>query len=105
MAKYTIKLLVYVMAHQDLVHYSAGKGVAHRIGFSVHDIHHMLFLRDAFFVLLQSPERPACPNCYPATRYLKQQMVRTLLAHPGGYFSLVLRQDHSANPVLKTSTF
>jgi hypothetical protein len=93
------------MAYQDSVHYSAGKGVAHRIEFSVHDIHHRPFLRDALFVLLQSPERPPCPNCYPVARYLKKQMVRTLLAHPGGYFSLLLRQDHFANLALKKSTY
>lgn len=92
------------MAHQDSVHYSAGKGVAHRIEFSVHDIHHKPFLCDALFVLLQPPKRLACPNCYPAAKDLKQQMVRTLLAHPGGCFSLVLRQDYFANLALMKST-
>lgn len=72
------------MTHQDSVHYSAGKGVAHRIEFSVHDIRHRPFLRDAVFVMLQSPERPACPNCCRVARDLKQQLVRALLAHPRG---------------------
>lgn len=92
------------MAHQDSVHYSAGKGVAHRIEFSVHDIHHRPFLRDALFVLLQSAERPACPNCAPVARDLKQEMAQTLLAHPGRYSSLVLRQDYFANLALMKLT-
>lgn len=95
---------VYVMAHQDSVHYSAGKGVAHRIEFSAPDIHHKPFLRDALFVLLQSPKRTACPNFYLVARDLRQQMVRTLLAHPGGCFSLVLRQNYFANLALTKST-
>jgi hypothetical protein len=92
------------MAHQDSVHYSAGKGDAHRIEFSVPDIHHRPFLCDALFVLSQSPERPACPNCYPVEEDLKQQMTRTFLAHPGGNFLLALCQNYFANLALMKST-
>jgi hypothetical protein len=92
------------MAHQDSVHYRTGKGVAHRIEFSVHGIRHRPFLHDALFVVLQPPERPACLNCYLVARDIKQQMVLTLLAHPGGYFSLALRLNYFANIALMKST-
>lgn len=92
------------MAHQDSVHYRTGKDIAHRIEFSVHGIRHRPFLRGALFVLLQSLERPACLNCYLVARDLKQQRVRTLLAHPGGYSSLVLRLNYFANIALMKST-